>query len=302
MLQQVEFRTRFNSKLLYVLTVNLNLNKMLISNFNLCKTEWLDLVFDKRNKDYGAYNIRQHYAENLTRALLISVVVVVGGAVALGAAIKVETVEPVPTVVIDLTKIQPPSATPKKEEPVKPELEKPAKAAEPVQTKKFVEMVVTANPTEAEPPTIDQLVDVAVGSANVEGADNGPKNTLVEASTGTGPGEEVTENTAPVGVEALSVLPAPVGGDAAWTKFLMKNLRYPPQAVDEGKSGKVWISFIIEKDGSLTDIKVMRGPGYGMDQEALRVLKKAPAWTPGIQRGKPVRVQFTLPINFALSE
>ncbi len=272
---------------------------MLISNFNLYKNEWLDLVFDKRNKEYGAYNIRQHYAENLTRALLISITVVVGGAVALGAAIKVE-----PKLIdtyrnLGEVTIPPRSAPPKKEEPVKAELEKP-KAAEPVKTRQFVNMVPTATPTEVEPATIDELEKVAVGSTNVDGPANGPTNALPETSTSTGPGEDITESDEALPVGVLSVLPAPVGGDAAWTKFLMKNLHYPDQAIDAEKSGKVWISFVIEKDGTLTDIKVLRGPGYGMDQEALRVLKKAPAWTPGIQRGKPVRVAFTLPINFSL--
>ncbi|MFD0749739.1 energy transducer TonB [Mucilaginibacter calamicampi] len=273
---------------------------MLISNFNLYKSEWLDLVFDKRNKEYGAYNIRQHYAENLTRALLISVAVVVGGAVALGAAIKVEPViSDGPVVVVDLKDIKQPSTPPKKEEPVKPELEKP-KAAEPVKTRQYVEMVVTANPTEVEPATIAELQNVAVGPQNVEGPANGPTSVLVEPGAGSGPGEDITESNVPVSTGVLSVLPAPVGGDEAWTKFLRKNLRYPEQAMDAEKGGKVWISFVIEKDGTLTDIKVLKAAGYGMDEEALRVLKKAPAWTPGIQRGKPVRVAFTLPINFSL--
>jgi len=272
---------------------------MLISNFNLYKNEWLDLVFDKRNKEYGAYNIRQHYAENLTRALLISVVVVVSGAVAIGAAIKVEPKLTDNDRVVAVVDIKPPSAPPKKEEPVKAELEKP-KAAEPVKTRQYVEMVPTATPTEVEPATIDELKNVAVGPANVDGPANGPTSALPETGTNTGPGEDITESDAIHSTEVLSVLPAPVGGDEAWIKFLKKNLRYPPQAIDEEKSGKVWISFVIEKDGTLTDIKVMKGAGYGMDEEALRVLKKAPAWTPGIQRGKPVRVAFTLPINFSL--
>lgn len=272
---------------------------MLISNFNLYKNEWLDLVFDKRNKEYGAYNIRQHYAENLTRALLISVAVVVGGAVALGAAIKVEPKETVPVVVVDLTKI-PKSTPPKKEEPVKAELEKP-KAAKPKKTIAFPPMVATADPAVVDPPTLDELDKVVVGSTNVDGPDNGPKSALPETSTSSGPGGgDVTESSEPLSPGVLSVLPAPVGGTDAWTKFLKKNMRYPDQAIDAEKSGKVWISFVIEKDGTLTDIKVMKGAGYGMDEEALRVLKKAPAWTPGIQHGKPVRVAFTLPINFSL--
>jgi protein TonB len=267
----------------------------------LYKSEWLDLVFDKRNKDYGAYNIRQHYAQNLTRALLISIAGVVGGALALGAAIKVEP----PTTIItpvDLIPITPPPSSKAKEEPVKPKVEKPAKAATPVETKRFVEMVATANPPEIEPPTLIDLQTAVVGSVNVEGpaASTGANVEPVTTGSGGGAGPDITESNVPVSTAVLSVMPTPVGGDAAWTKFLMKNLRYPDQAVEAEKGGKVWITFVIEKDGTLTDVKVMKGVGYGMDEEALRVLKKAPAWKPGIMSGRPVRVQFTLPINFAL--
>ena len=300
MLQQVEFWTRFNSKLGYVQLLNLNSNNMLISNFNLYKSEWLDLVFDKRNKEYGAYNIRQHYAENLTRALLISVVVVVGGAVALGVAIKVEPKITDGDRVVTVVDISPP-VTPEKAKPDEPEKATPPPAAEPVRTIQFAEMVPGPEATAVNPPTIDELQNVAVGPETIDVPGDGTLNVPEVTTAGPGgKGTEPVETNEPVGLEGLSVLPTPVGGDAAWTKFLMKNLRYPQLAVEEEKSGKVWISFIIEKDGSLTDIKVMRGPGYGMNEEALRVLKKAPAWTPGIQRGKPVRVAFTLPINFAL--
>ena len=273
---------------------------MLISNFNLYKAEWLDVVFEKRNKEYGAYNIRQHYAENLTKALLIAMITVVGGAIAVGAAIKVKPTETIVTV--DLPTFVPPPSTPAKEEVVKPEIEKPAKAETPVKVKGFPPPVVTSEPVETEPPTIAELNEAAIGPVDVEGPSAAPGANIqpVSTTTGGGGGTDVTENTEPVNTAVLSVMPAPVGGDEAWTKFLKKNLRYPEQAVEEGKGGKVWISFIIEKDGKLTDIKVVRGPGFGMDEEALRVLRKAPAWTPGIQHNKPVRVQYTLPINFSL--
>lgn len=286
----------------YVLIVNLNSIDMLISNFNLYKAEWLDLVFAKRNKEYGAYNIRQHYAENLTRALLISVVTVVGAALAVGAAVRVEP-PTTTTTVVDLTPIKPPPSAKAKEEPVKPKEEKPAKAAEPIKTEKFVTMVVTSEPVVDDPPTIIELEKAVVGSVSVDGPSAAPgvNPEPVTTSSGIGTGPDVTESDEPYNTTVLSVMPAPVGGDAAWTKFLKKNLRYPEQAVEEGKNGKVWISFVIEKDGTLTDIKVLKGAGYGMDEEALRVLRKAPAWTPGVMAGRPVRVQFTLPINFALS-
>ena len=97
-------------------------------------------------------------------------------------------------------------------------------------------------------------------------------------------------------------MPEPDGGAAGWKKFLEKNLRYPSQANDAGKSGKVWVSFIVEKDGQISNVLVDKGAGYGMDEEALRVLKLSKKWKPGIQNGQPVRVKYTLPLNFVLTE
>ena len=97
-------------------------------------------------------------------------------------------------------------------------------------------------------------------------------------------------------------MPQPFGGEAAWAKFLQKNLHYPPAAIEAHAQGKVFLSFIIEKDGHITDIVVEKGVGYGLDEEAVRVLKLAPAWKPGIQNGHQVRVKFTMPISFQLSD
>jgi protein TonB len=97
-------------------------------------------------------------------------------------------------------------------------------------------------------------------------------------------------------------MPEPIGGAAAWSKFLMKNMKYPDMAVDQHISGAVWVSFIVEADGKLSNIKIVRGAGYGMDEEAIRVLKAAPAWKPGIQNGQPVRVSYNIPIRFVLGD
>jgi protein TonB len=97
-------------------------------------------------------------------------------------------------------------------------------------------------------------------------------------------------------------MPEPIGGAAAWSKFLMKNMKYPDMAVDQHISGAVWVSFIVEADGKLSNFKILRGAGYGMDEEALRVLKMAPAWKPGIQNGQPVRVSYNIPIRFILGD
>lgn len=85
------------------------------------------------------------------------------------------------------------------------------------------------------------------------------------------------------------------------TKWINKNIKYPVLAQENGIQGKVFIQFVIEKDGSITDVKVARGVDASLDKEAMRVVKAMPKWNPGKQRGKPVRVAYTLPINFQLS-
>lgn len=91
------------------------------------------------------------------------------------------------------------------------------------------------------------------------------------------------------------------GGNAAFLKWVGKNLKYPSQAQRMGIEGKVYVQFVIEKDGSVTDVQAIKGIGGGADEEAVRVIKSAPKWSPGMQRGRPVRVRMILPISFQLN-
>lgn len=93
------------------------------------------------------------------------------------------------------------------------------------------------------------------------------------------------------------------GGDAALLEFLGKNLKYPQTAVDARLEGTVYVQFVVEKDGSITDVKILQGMvGGGCEEAALDVVKKMPKWNPGKQRLKPVRSMFTLPVQFVLSK
>ncbi|QHT69111.1 energy transducer TonB [Rhodocytophaga rosea] len=94
--------------------------------------------------------------------------------------------------------------------------------------------------------------------------------------------------------------PAPVGGYEAFYKYIGKNIKYPDQARRMGVEGKVFVQFVVDKDGSITDVNVLKGIGSGCDEEAIRVVKSAPKWTPGKQRGRPVRVRMSVPIAFKL--
>ncbi len=94
--------------------------------------------------------------------------------------------------------------------------------------------------------------------------------------------------------------PQPEGGMAAFYQYVQKNLKYPAQARRMGIEGKVFVQFVVDKDGSLTDVQAVKGIGAGCDEEAVRVIEGAPKWKPGKQRGRPVKVRMILPITFKL--
>jgi protein TonB len=170
----------------------------------------------------------------------------------------------------------------------------------PVATHRFVPPVVQPdNKVTETPPKIEELTE-AIGTTTTKGAKGDQPVPIMDEPAGKGP--DVTEDLNKVHeLYEIQVLPTPVGGEGAWAKFLNKNLRYPQEAQSDGVSGRVLMSFIVEKDGSLSNISIERPAGHGFDEEAARVLKLAKAWKPGIQNGRPVRVKFVIPINFQFS-
>ena len=101
-------------------------------------------------------------------------------------------------------------------------------------------------------------------------------------------------------LEKAEVMPQFPGGDQAMMKFVSENVQYPEEAKEKEISGRVLVGFIVEKDGSVNEVKVVKGIGGGCDEEAVRVVKAMPKWKPGKQKGKPVRVHYTLPLTFKL--
>ena len=104
----------------------------------------------------------------------------------------------------------------------------------------------------------------------------------------------------PITYSGVEQVPEPVGGIQALSQYLAQTLRYPVDAQRSNVQGKVFVSFVVNTDGSLQDVKVLKGLGFGTDEEAVRVVSRMPKWKPGIQRGEPVRVKFNLPIAFTL--
>ncbi len=92
------------------------------------------------------------------------------------------------------------------------------------------------------------------------------------------------------------------GGDEARIKYLQENIQYPKEAKEAGIQGTVFVTFVVEKDGRITNVKVLRGVGGGLDEESVRVIRNMPRWKPGTQRGKAVRVQYNMPIRYILAD
>ena len=162
---------------------------------------------------------------------------------------------------------------------------------------KFVKPVVAkAEEVVEEPPKIKEIVDKKLGAETIKGD---PDAELTVEPVGNGPKDVVEEDNNIYNTAGIELKPDFPGGMEKFYKYVGKNYQVPEE---EGLKGKVFVSFVVEKDGSLTDIKVIRDIGYGTGKEAIRVLKSCPKWNPGEQNGKKVRVLYSLPISIQSAE
>ena len=246
-----------------------------------------DLVFKSRNKEYGSYYLRKRYKRYVTISLII-------GLFLLGAAVGYPLInaylnksklisEKEKTVSADMMEI------PKEELPPPPPPPPPPEAL--VEKVKFTAPVVVED-TNIETGLMTQddhsakPQEAPSEEVEIEVVDEKPQ--VIEQK---------------VEAEIFTVVeeqPAYPGGEEARMKYLQESIKYPEEAKELGIQGRVFVTFVVEVDGSITDVRVLRGIGGGCDEEAVRVVKNMPKWIPGKQRGVPVRVQFNLPIKFTL--
>ncbi|CAA9203529.1 energy transducer TonB [Flavobacterium bizetiae] len=263
---------------------------------DIIKNQWLDIVFEGRNKIYGAYELRKSNNKTTVRALIIgSIIFSLAVAAPLIASLLPESEEEVVNNDIKIATVKLP---PKKEE-IKPNQPPPPPPPPKVDQVKFVKPVVAkANEVTEDPPKIVDLKDKKVGNETIKGD---PDAVLtVDEPVGKGPVTEIIqEDNTVYNTAGIEVKPDFPGGIEKFYKFVGNNYKTPEE---EGLKGKVYVTFVVEKDGSLTDIKVLRDIGYGTGAEAIRVLKKCPKWTPGEQNGKKVRVLYSLPITIQSAE
>ena len=275
------------------------------SKLDILKPEWLDVVFNDRNKAYGAYQLRKNNARNTLIALSVTSVFFVL-AVSLPTIInKIKGFIPKPQEQVKIQEvvlIPPPPINQKEPPPPPPPSAEPQKPK--VDQVKFPPPVVKPDEQvrEKDPPTQKDLQVADPGPKDIKGD---PTQTVrIDEPVGNAPVSaavvEANPNEIFTSVEQLPDFP---GGMAGFGKYLNKSLRYPAVAQENGVQGRVNVTFVVERDGSLTDIKpIGRKLGSGLEEEAMRVLKSSPKWTPGKQNGRAVRVQYTVPIVFTLAD
>lgn len=281
---------------------------MLFSKIDVNKVEWLNLVFQNRNQSYGAYVLRKESGNYLFRSLMISGFLFSG---VILSAILIHNLNTQDQIIPDLPFKQPEIVNVTPLEIVNPKPQNKAatnnealSVSKPVENLNEVKLSGNIKPTnnpliDTEMPTVKQIENSIIGTHTNAGENTNNANGSLssESSGGNGLGSEV-DGESIYNINLLEVMPEFPGGMAAWSKFLTRNLRYPEMARDNNIAGRVVVSFIVEKDGQISNLKVLKGIGGGCDEEAMRVIKKSPFWKPGIQNGRAVRVSYVMPIVF----
>jgi protein TonB len=260
-----------------------------------------EIIFQTRNRAYGAFSLRQQYRPTLTRALGLGIGLFLAGLSAPTVYNWLAPARPLLNdqimVEADLVKLaEPPAEVPV---PLPPVEQAPA-----VNTVRNLPLVVMPEADVVEetlPPTTDELQEATSGPVTAEGTGDIDVIAPPESSAPTVAEKAIELAPKPdevfVAVEQDPQFP---GGMDALRTFLSKSLNYPRSAANAGISGRVFVSFVVNTDGSLTDVHVLKGIGFGCDEEAIRVIRKMPNWRPGKQSGRAVRVKFNLPIAFTL--
>lgn len=283
---------------------NLLKSKMMLSTkLDIFKNEWLEVVFAGRNQSYGAYDLRKTSDAFTTKALFIGVSIFVLAICSplimdlFASGNEVVTIDKYDETVVIIAEKQPiEESDPLPPLPVEPP---PSKVD---QVRMPPPVVVAADKvTDVEPPTAKELEVANPGPKTTAGDPNAEIRIDMPVGNGTND-QEVTESLGESHIFVnVEIQPSPPDGMEGFLKYIGKTYRYPAQAESQGVSGRVVLTFVVERDGSLTDIKIIRNLGYGTGEEAINVLKKAKKWSPGIQNGRPVRVQYTLPIVLNLA-
>lgn len=257
-----------------------------------------DIVFEKRNKSYGAFLLRKIYDSNMTKASIRAFILFI---IMISTPMIIDMVNGIihkraeKEIMKEVVLAEPPPLDAKKPPPPPPPKVEPPPIKDQI---KFVPPKVKKDEDvkeeEPPPPTIEELKDKEIATETKKGDEHGIDASLVE------PPPVVEEKKEEEVFKFVEQMPAFPDGEAAMLKYIREHVKYPAIAKENGIEGTVVIQFVVTKDGDIQKVVVARGIGGGCDEEAARVVKSMPNWKPGKHNGKPVPVSFTLPIRFKL--
>lgn len=275
-----------------------------MSKVSVFDNGWIDLVFEGRNQKYGAYQLRRQDSRT-TLIALISGIGLIGLLVGIPAAynhLNKDTAAVAPDAPAIPTERVIVYEFPKEMEPPKPMPEEAAAPApkNPQPTIRHTTLVASSGPVENDVPTTQNVLSTNAGQTTNPG--DGSNNFAIGPTSpdgnpdSTGTGNTPSDTNGVIDRVLVDEAPEFPGGMAKFREYVGKNFKTPN--IETVTTIKVYVSFIVEKDGTLSNIKVLRDPGYGMGEEAIRVLKSLKThWKPGKVKGQPVRTAYNLPIT-----
>ena len=277
-----------------------------MSKIDLINDSWVDLVFESKNKSYGAYQLRKNTGKRNVKSMLIVFGTIAAILIASWAKVAIENAMPKKVAIetdVELSKLaqKKEPAKVERKEPVKVEMEQ--KVVEKVKSSvKFTAPEIKKDDEvkpEDELKSQDELskTNTAIGSFDVKGNDEAAGEVLKakEVIADEKPKEEETKV-----FDVVEQMPQFPSKNAALFEYLSKHIKYPVIAEENGIQGRVIVTFVVERDGSITDVKVVKSVDPSLDKEAQRVVKSMPRWIPGKQNGSAVRVKYTVPVTFRL--
>lgn len=273
-------------------------------DINLTSEKWIDMIFEDKNKAYGAYMLRINSPRRHTFAFLIVLLgaaLVISVSTIVSAYHKAKEVRDIMTEVFqlsDLNLIKPDEPIDNVQKYIPPEpVEFKSTIQFTVPTIKKDELVNEANEIKSNEELVKS--DITISAYDVIGTneETGIDKKELDENHSIGGVEKTESNEVVDWAEQQPTFP---GGNDALMEFLNSHIKYPAAAVDNGSQGQVTLQFIVGKDGSIEDVIVARGVDRNLDNEAVRVVKSMPKWIPGRQGGVPVRVKYYLPVTFRL--
>ncbi len=277
---------------------------------DLTSKEWRDIVFEGKNKEYGAYKMRETSTSRHTKAV-VSVLIAVAIILVLlilsisGVFAKPEDDQVAVSTVQEVATFEAEEEIEEEEEEVFEIPQEPEEivAPEEVANQQQVTdlLIVEDEKIEEDKQVKDQEKvlenEAAVGTVDISEGTNDLNKVMIKTEVIE---EPKVEEEQPMNIAMVEQKPQFPGGEAEMYKWLGANIVYPPAAAEEGVSGRVVVEFVVGKDGSITNVRVVRPRHPALDKEAVRVVKAMPKWIPGRNNGQPVKVTYTLPVTFKL--